>query len=167
MISYILYFLLFYFVIVFILPILIIPHMRLKDGLPKNIPIDIQKKIEEIKLVVKTPEEFLQKSYDFLGNKYHSERLATILKFPYLFKDLDEVWGMEGYVPCTLSNFLLTIFLVKSNFFKAEDIKRRYVFVNFVPHQYLKVKLGSKWVDVDVGEKQRGMPMGKYLRFFG
>ena len=74
---------------------------------------------------------------------------------------------MSGYMPCPQTNYLLRIFLVKSGWFKDEDIKRKHIFVNFVPHQYLKVKIGDRWIDVDVGEKQRGLPLGRHLKYFG
>jgi hypothetical protein len=125
------------------------------------------KEIEELKNKSNSPKEFLELTYNFLGTKYHSERLATVLKFHYLFKDLEDIWSRAGFIPCNQSNFLMRIFLVRSGFFKDEEIRRRHVFVNFVPHQYLQVKLDNKWLDVDVGEKYRGMPIGKHLKYFG
>lgn len=135
--------------------------------LPEKIPADIEKKIIELKGSVNSPIEFLELVYDFLGSKYRSERLNTFLKFNYLYKDLEFIWEREGYIPCTQNNLLMRIFLVRSKFFRDEDIRIKHVFVNFVIHQYLQVKLDDKWIDVDVGEKQRGLPIGKHLEFFG
>jgi hypothetical protein len=106
-------------------------------------------------------------AYEYIGNRYFTGRLETLFKFSYLFKDFSEIWRISGYAPCTQSNFLLRIFLVRSGLFNSEDIKRKHVFFNFILHQYLKIKIENKWLCVDVGEKQRGMPLGQHLKWFG
>lgn len=157
-----------YFFIVFVFARFFIPHLGFGyDRLPERIPEDMQNKINELKDKADSSHEFLKLTYDYLGDRYYSERFNTLFKFWYLFKNLDKVWSMPGFIPCNQSNFLLRIFLVKSGFFKEDDIKKRHVFVNFVPHQYLKVKVNNSWIDVDVGERKKGMPVGKHLKFFG
>jgi len=74
---------------------------------------------------------------------------------------------MKSYLPCTISSYILRIFLVKSGWFREADVRRRHVFVNFIIHQYLQVKINDKWLDVDVGEKQRGLSIGEHLKYFG
>lgn len=156
-----------YFVVVFILLRFYIPHFTFGiDPLPEEISSDMENAIEEFKRKASTPKDFLELAYDYLGNKYHSQRLNVILKPAYLFKRLNEVWQMNGYIPCTQSNFVLRIFLVKSGFFKDEEVRRKHIFVNFIIHQYLEVKLDDKWTSVDVGEKHNGMPIGKHLNYF-
>ncbi len=156
-----------YFMTVFVFIRFFIPHFTFEeDPLPEEIPSDMKNVIEGLSRKAESPKEFLELSYEYVGNKYHSQRLNVILKFNYLFKSLDEVWKMEGYMPCTQSSFVLRIFLVKSGFFKDSEVKRKHIFVNFITHQYLEVKLDGKWVSVDVGEKQNGMPIGKHLNYF-
>ncbi|MDD5032371.1 MAG: hypothetical protein PHR36_05045 [Patescibacteria group bacterium] len=162
------YIIVLYFVLVFGLSRFFIPHLSFgSDPMPEKIPADMEKVIEELKNKANSPREFLELAFDYLGTKYHSERLATILKFNYLFKKLDEILALSGYIPCTQSNFLMRIFLVRSGLFDDGDIKKKHVFVNFVPHQYLQVRIDNNWIDVDVGEKQRGMELGKHLKYFG
>lgn len=157
-----------YFITAFFLSRFFIPHLNFgPDPLPDTLNADLKMTIGNLAKQAKSAEEFLNLSYEYIGKKYRSERFNTVFKFGYLFKSLDDFWQMEGFLPCTLSNFLMRIFLVKSGFFNDNDIKRKHTFVNFVPHQYLKVKLGNKWIEVDVGEKQRGLPLGKHLKFFG
>ncbi|MFA4941118.1 MAG: hypothetical protein WC582_00770 [Patescibacteria group bacterium] len=157
-----------YIIFSFFLSRFFVPHLSFwQSPVPETIPREMEETIEKLKTQSSSPKEFLELSFNYLGKKYHSERLATILKFSYLFKNLENVWVTNGFIPCTQSNFLLRIFLVKSGFFREDDIRRRHVFVNFVPHQYLQVKLDDKWLDVDVGEKHRGMPIGKHLKYFG
>ncbi len=153
---------------VFVLSRFIIPHLGFKEEkIPEILPESMSEKIKEIKNQASGAEHFLNLTYNYLGKKYRSERFNTIFKFHYLFKSLEQAWRMSGFMPCTISNYFLKIFLVKSGWFEETDIRRRYVFVNFVPHQYLQVRLGDKWLEVDVGEKQRGLPLGKHLKYFG
>lgn len=138
---------------VFVLSRFIIPHSGFEEEkIPEKLPETMLEKIREIKSRASDAERFLNLTYDYLGEKYRSERFNTIFKFHYLFKSLDQAWQMSGFMPCTISNYFLKIFLVKSGWFEETDIRRRYVFVNFVPHQYLKVKINDKWLDIDVGE---------------
>lgn len=157
-----------YITLVFGLSRLIIPRMRPgAAALPEVLPGSLASAIQALTRQAKTKDEFLTLAYNYIGERYRSERFNTVLKFNYLFLPLEKVWEMSGYMPCTQTNFLLSIFLVKSGFFKEEDIKRRHVPVNFVPHQYLQVRVDGKWTNADVGEKQRGMKLGEYLKWFG
>ena len=168
MVEIIIFIALIYFFIVFILARFIVPYLGFKDDeLPKDIPEDIINAVEKIKSKAESKRKFLELAYKYLGDKYYTGRLMTILKFPYLFKDLNTVWGMRGFMPCTRSNFLMRIFLIKSGFFQEDEIRRRHIFCNFLIHQYLRVKINNEWINVDVGEKQRGAPIGKYLKYFG
>jgi len=157
-----------YIIVVFGLSRFFIPHLGFsRDSLPEKIPEDMERIIDRLKSKTNSPKEFLKLAYEYLGSKYRSERFNTALNFHYLFKSLDEIWRMKGFMPCTQSSFLLRIFLIRGGFFREEDIKRKHEFVNFILHQYLQVKIGNKWIDVDVGEKQGGMPLGKHLKYFG
>jgi hypothetical protein len=164
----IIYIVLAYLFVVFILSRLIIPHYGFKEeSVPDTIPRSMAKEIDNLKNQARTSEQFLKLAYDFVGLKYRSERLNTILKFHCLFKTLDQAWAMTGYVPCTISSYILKIFLVRSGFFKENEVGRKYSFVNFILHQYLRVKVDGQWLDVDVGERQRNLPLGQHLKYFG
>lgn len=157
-----------YLLIVFILSRFVVPYLGFKDKqLPDKIPEDMQKAIEELKNKANSKNEFLELTYDFIGDKYKTGRLNVILRFNYLFKPVEKIWQASGFMPCTQNNFLMRIFLIKSGFFKENEVKRKHSFFNFNIHQYLQVNLGGKWIDIDVGEKQRGMPIGRHLKYFG
>lgn len=165
---YFFYLLLIYLILVFFLSRLVIPHMGFgKDPVPEILPKSLEGKIAELKDSAGSPREFLNLSYDYLGTKNWSERFNTFLKFGLLFKDLDYIWNKDGYIPCTQSTYLMRIFLLKSGYFAEHDVRRRYVFVNFIIHQYLEVRHDEKWFSVDVGEKKNGLPLGKHLKYFG
>lgn len=157
-----------YILVIFVGARLIIPHMGfVKDKIPDRLPVGIEEIINHLKLESKDKKEFLQLAFNYIGDKYKSERFNTVLKFNYLFKSLTEVWNMSGYMPCPQTCYLMRMFLIKSGWFSEKDIKIKYVFVNFVPHQYLKVLVDGQWLSVDVGENKRGMPLGKHLKWFG
>ena len=157
-----------YFLLFFIIARFIIPGLGFWEGkIPDKISRGMQQKIAELKALSTSPSDFLNLTYDFLGGKYHAERLKTILKFNYLFMPLETIWLREGYLPCTQISYMTKIFLVKSGYFKEAEVRRKHTFVNFVLHQYLQVKIAGRWIDVDTGEKQRSLPIGKHLKFFG
>jgi len=116
-----------------------------EDSIPEKLSVEMVKTIEQLKQQASSSDNFLKLTYDFIGSKYRSERFNTVLKFGYL----------------------LRIFLITSGWFKEEDIRRKHLFVNFVPHQYLQVKVNGEWIDIDVGEKRRGLPLGRHLKYFG
>jgi predicted hydrocarbon binding protein len=100
-----------YFIAVFGLSRFVIPHLgNGADPLSENIPEEMSKKIAELKAGAKTKEEFLAAAYQYLGKKNRSERLETIIKFDYLFKNLDQIWRIDGYIPCTQSNYCCELF---------------------------------------------------------
>jgi len=57
--------------------------------------------------------------------------------------------------------------LVKSGWFEDKDIQVKVTILNFFTHQYLKVKVGEKWIDVDSHESYKGVPLGKHSQWFG
>jgi hypothetical protein len=57
---------------------------------------------------------------------------------------------------------------VKSGKARDNQVKLGYSFVWYVsPHQYLKVRVGEKWVAVDPWNYGRGAALGKYATGFG
>ena len=157
-----------YFFLVFVVARFLIPHLNFgEDKMPESIPDSMKKKINELRSQASNKNDFLKQAYEYIGNRYRSERLNTIMKFSYLFYSVDQIWSMSGYIPCTQSSYLMRIFLVESGYFKNSEIRKQFVFTNLILHQYLEVNIDGKWVPVDVGEKQRGLPIGKYLKRFG
>lgn len=157
-----------YITAVFGLSRFVIPHLGFEpEKIPDNIPTGMLFEIERLKNESADAGEFLEKAWGFIGDQYHSERLNTVFKFGYLFKSPEEIWNMRGYIPCTQSSFLFRIFLVKSGFFREQDIIARHNFVNFCIHQYLRIWINDRWLDIDVGEKKRGMKLGQHLKWFG
>lgn len=157
-----------YLTVIFFLSRLFVPLLRksnckIHDKLPK----DMQKTIYKIKKKSKGKYEFLKNSYDYLIRKYHGGRLITLVRVDLLFlTDIETIWKRKGYIPCTQHNYLLRIFLINSGFFDEKDIMRKHTFVNFNIHQYLKVNINGKWINVDPAGDHFGIKFGGYTKGF-
>ena len=46
--------------------------------------------------------------------------------------------------------------------FSENDIKLKITVVNFNIHQYVRIKVDNKWVDVDMWGEKFGVPFGKH-----
>jgi len=162
-----------YVFIVFVLSRLFIPHLGFsKDKLPAPIPVNWEKAINDLKNQSRSKDDFLQLAYDYIGRKYSYSgvpffrRFNIFIHWPSLFYDLNDLYNASGFMHCTQLNFLMRLFLVKSDFFPEEEMRLRHTFVNFFIHQYLEVKLDDKWVAVDVFEYSDGLKIGQHLKAF-
>lgn len=140
---------------------------------PVKIPEEIRQAILDLESKTKDQASFLQAVYNLVmeknRNQWNHTRFLAAIRLPRAFvKDLSEIWQTKDFIYCTAINYLVAAMLVNSKYFEAEDIKVRHVFVNMFIHQYLQVKVGEKWVDVDpAGTGIRGKPLGTHLSFFG
>jgi len=162
-----------YFLAVFVLSRLLIPHLGFSlDALPNNVPVSWQKEIDSLKVKDRRANEFLSLAYDYLGQKYlykgplFFRRFKVFTNFSALFINLDDLYRRTGFMHCTQLNFVLRLFLVNSGFFKEEDIKVEHVFLNFFIHQYLQVKVNNHWLDVDIFGYSDGLKIGQHLKIF-
>jgi len=137
---------------------------------PKDLSEEVRQKIRDLENVSKSQLEYLKNSYGFVQSRWQAERLKTIFCLHLAFrKDLQKIWKMPGYAHCNTINFILYTLLAGSRFFAEEDIKIKYVFFNAVPHQYIKVKVGEKWLDIDPSLNYvKGLPFGtRTTKWFG
>jgi len=160
-----------YVFVVFLLSRLVIPLMGFRMyKIPKELPEEMLVKVKGLEGQSQTAEEFLKKTYDFVQSRWHAERLKTVVKFPLIFRtDLEQLWQAPGYAHCTTINYIFVCMLANSKFFTAENLKVRHVFFNGVPHQYVKVRLNGRWLDLDPSLSYViGIPFGQRTRkWFG
>ncbi len=163
-----------YFLLVFVGLRLVAPFMGFRQyEPPKQISDDIKQAIINLENKSTDQISFLQNLYNFILEKNHSQwahtRGRAAVMLPRLFvKDLNEIWQTKKFVYCNAINFVAYAMLANSKFFKASDVKVQHVFLNFVAHQYLKVKVGEKWVDFDpAGSGIRGGSLGTHVKFIG
>lgn len=162
-----------YFVLAFFISRLVVPFMGFGGFLlPEDVPEEIKQKIVELETKTTDQQSYVKKVYDAVLYKtlhqWNHTRFKAATRLPRAFvKDLTEIWDTKDFIYCTAINYLVFVMLTESKFFKADDIKVRHVFLNFVPHQYLQVRVGDEWIDVDpAGAGIRGFGLGHHASFF-
>jgi hypothetical protein len=163
-----------YFFLVFVVLRLVVPFMGFKQYLPPtDLPPEIKSAIIDLENKSHDPMSYLQAVYDLVLDKTihqwkHTRFKAGTRLYRLFVKDLAEIWQTHDFVYCQAINFVVYVLLANSKYFKTSDVKVKHVFANFVCHQYLQVKIGGNWVDVDpAGSGIRGKPLGTHLSWFG
>lgn len=112
--------------------------------------------------------ECLERAYQILLARYHGSLLKTYTKFWRVFeRDLDKLWSQSGFMHCSNINYLLRTLLIKNGFFAEADIRLRWTLIwYFSPHQYAQVKIGGRWINVDIWGRRYGIKLGDYARGF-
>jgi hypothetical protein len=182
--TYILIVVLAYFFLVFVLFRVIAPFYGFGQyEPPTDLPPKVRQAIADLESKSSDQISYLQAVYNFVTDKTINQWKHTRFKAgTHLAKafinDLEEIWESEGFVYCTAINFVAYTLIANSKFFsrgegsgsagKADNVKVRHVFLNFVTHQYLQVKVGDKWVDFDpAGSGIRGRNLGTHASIFG
>lgn len=163
-----------YFFTMFVLLRFLAPFMGFKQYQSKiQVTPEIRNTISELENKFGGQKVYLQAVYNLVLDKtlyqWKHTRFKAAVRLRRLFlKDLKEIWNTQDFVYCNGINFVTYALLVNSKFFTTKDVKVRHVFLNFVLHQYLQVKVGSEWVDVDpAGAGIRGFGLGHHASFFG
>lgn len=160
------WFVIFYIFFVFVFSRFVIPYYGWqKSPLPRKLPAAWEKILEELQRKSHTPDEFLKNAYLYITTRYRGGRFKTLLHLSLVFQD--PFSHKRGYLQCNIQNYLLRTLLVKSGRFDDRDILVKTTLLNFFTHQYLRVKVGQKWVDVDTHESYKGVPLGKHSFLFG
>lgn len=159
-----------YFFLVFVVLRLVAPFMGFRQYTPPaDLPADVRGVITQLENKSSDANSYLEAVYGWvLGRWEHSRFKAAIFLSKLFKKDLQKIWQTKGFIYCTSINFIVYTLLANSKFFEPEDVKVKHVFLNFVPHQYLQVKVGDKFIDVDpAGAGIRGFGIGHHASFFG
>ena len=158
-----------YLFTVFFLARVFIPFMGFWQYTPPvGLPSDMWARIHEMEAASRASSEYVARAYDFVRNRWHSERLKTITRLPLIFRtDITQIWNSPGYAHCTTVNFVLYTLLARSRYFTQDDIRVRHTFFNGVLHQYLQVRIGHNWIDADPSTSYLHLPLGQRARLFG
>ncbi len=155
-----------YLILVFFVVRLIVPHLGFRRvPIPESIPAELTTIISDLHQKATSNMEFLTLSYDYVTSKYTGNRLKTITEFWRAFGNVYDT--PPGFLHCTGQNYLLRTMLIKSGRFTEGDVKVLNVPFNLFIHQYLKVKVDGKWINVDPWSHFLRIPFGKNLAFFG
>lgn len=142
-----------------------IPNLFSKAKIPKSLPKDMQDAVNEIK-GSQSKKDCLRKAYDVLSEKYAGCHICTRF-FDLFVTDLDKLWNKDGAAHCTTLDYLLRVLLVKSGFFKDENIELKLILIYIFPHQYLKIKLSEdKFINVDPWGAKHKIKFGDYASTF-
>ncbi len=163
-----------YIFLVYIASRLVVPFMEFGGFKPATkVPEEIKAAIIDLELRSTNQRSYLETVFELVMEKNYRQwnhtRFNAIAHLHRAFvKNLSEIWETKDFIYCTAINYLVAALLVNSKYFKPEDIQVRHVFVNMFIHQYLKVRVGGNWVDVDpAGTGIRGKPLGTHLVWFG
>ncbi|OGJ65409.1 hypothetical protein A3F36_04835 [Candidatus Peribacteria bacterium RIFCSPHIGHO2_12_FULL_55_11] len=117
---------------------------------------------------IRSKEECLRKAYDILTQKYYGNRLKTLTRIYELApRSPQAMWQRDGFLHCTNFNRLLRALLLESGQFKENDIKICWTLLwGISPHQYMKIRLDDRMINVDLWAKSYGIPFGEYARGF-
>ena len=155
-----------YIVFVFVFTRVFVPHLGFtKDSIPSELPLDVLQTLSEYNRLARDNSEFLKLSYEFVTNKYQGSRLKTLTQFHRAFGNAFQ--KIPGFLPCTGQNYILRTFLVRSGRFQESDIEVKTVPLNLFIHQYLRVKIGDTFIDVDPWSHFLGVPLGKKSAIIG
>tara|TARA_Y100000310_G_scaffold148238_1_gene147486 strand:- start:727 stop:1170 length:444 start_codon:yes stop_codon:yes gene_type:complete len=145
-----------------------IPNLFSKLRIPKKLPKGMQKAVEKLRKS-KNKEDCLRKAYNILTKKYRGYHFRTYIRFFELFiTDANKLWNKSGFLHCTNMNYLMRILLVKSGFFKENDITPKLTLIWYKSiHQYLNIKINrNKSINVDPWGKVYGIKFGDFAHGF-
>jgi hypothetical protein len=139
-----------------------------KRQVPDNLPAAMEDAVANLK-ECKNQEDCLSIAYSLLTKKYFGARIKTYTHFFDLFiDDPNTLWQKNGFLHCTNSNHLLRILLLKSGFFRDEDISTLWTLIWYIsPHQYLSIKMqDGRTINIDMWSKTYGVAFGNYAHGF-
>jgi len=149
-----------YMIIVYAVSFIITPRK-----IPEKIPRDMQIAIKKINKKNLSDLQFLKKAFELVNKRYTSIPMGFIT-YPFrLFdKNINSIWRKTGFQPCDNQSYVLKVLLIKSKRFNEKDIKIIFnTYYVFWPHQYLKIKAGNKWYDVDLWGIDRKIKFGGHF----
>jgi hypothetical protein len=145
-----------------------IPNWDRKRPIPKRLPEGM---IDALKILKDSKDKLdcLKHAFEIISGRYRGGRLKTYFALPALYEtDIEKLWNTKGFLHCTHQNYLLRLLLVKSGFFKDDDvILEKTLTYHFSPHQYLRVRIyDSIWICVDPWASHFGIRTGDYAHGF-
>lgn len=110
-----------------------------------------------------TEQEFLEKCYHHLSNRYEMLQ-RCYLKRPWTNFFYRNIWHAKS-LPCHMYAIILNRCLRRK--FSKEQLK--IIFTSKIPHYpfvhfFSQVQVEGCWTNVDVWGKKRGIPLGKTIR---
>lgn len=153
-----------YILLIWVLLRLVVPHLGvIKTPIPTTLPPNLARVIAALDAQATSDQHFLELAYSYVTTTYTGSRLKTVTQFWKAFQN--PLLAQPGFLPCTAQNYLLRTMLVTSGRFVESDIEVRVMPFNFFIHQYLRITVGQRVLDVDPWAHFLGVPLGKRLAF--
>jgi hypothetical protein len=136
-----------------------------KYKMPNKLHPELQKVVNQLKR--KSKIDIIKGAYDVVTTKFTSSNWKTYTHLPEIIqRDTNRLWN-RNFLYCTHQNFLIRLILIKTGKFKERDIKLKRGLAHWLsPHQWLRIKVGNKWTDVDAWGRSYGVPFGKNAHGF-
>lgn len=138
-----------------------------KTKIPEKLPLGMQRAVDKIKKI-QSQSRCLIKAYEIMIKRYRGRHFMVYTRpIPIFSFDIEKLWNRAGLMHCHNMNYLMRILLVKSGFFKNEDIENHWTIIKYISlHQYLRVRLDNdKHIDVDIWGASHGVKFGNYLHW--
>lgn len=158
-----------YLILILIVARMVLPFLGFrKYHPPKEIPPEVLQTILDLEAQSHDQRSYLEGVYKFVQSRWHSARFKTVTELPLAFrKDLSLLWRQPGYAHCHTINYVFYTLLARSKYFTPDDIRFRHKLFNFMIHQYLRVRVNGKWLDVDPSLVFLKFGIGSHAGFFG
>ena len=143
------------------------PNFIKKEAILDNLPKTIAK-ITDIVSKEKDKHLALRSAYNLVSEKFPGYRIRMFFRFWIIYsKDLNKL-VTYNYLFCTQVNYILRNVLVKSTWYRDEDIQLKWTLVWYIiPHQYLRIKIKeNEYMNIDPWSRRLGIKFGDYLYGF-
>jgi hypothetical protein len=141
----------------------VIPNWSSKLPIPARLPSILEDEVKVLR-ATKSKEECLRLAYGFVRRSWQTRRFYVVTHFWRAWmQDLETICARR-ILHCHHLDLILRALLVRSGRFTEEDIRlRRTVTWLVSPHQYLQVRTGRGWQDVDPWHAiHLGYPIGRH-----
>ena len=133
-----------------------------------DLPKGMQKVVAKIKRC-RSRRQCVRIAYDAVTNRFRGYKFWTYIYFWLVFvHDPKLLWKRKGKkVICTNLNWLVRVLLVNSGRFKNKDIKSKWTMIACSSlHQYLRIRDGKSYINVDPWGRIYGVSFGNYAHGF-
>ena len=161
-----------YFLLMFAIPMLVIPNLWWKRRYDKNdIPKDVMRKMMAIGKTG-TKRKVLEKALKLQYTRFYAKTMQVWVQWRIWFvSSFRELWNKGGFIHCHQHDLVLRHLLLASGRFKEEDIKIRITNYRLNIHQYILVNVGENgkkdWIKVDAFAVGIGYDIGEVLSWQG
>jgi len=137
-----------------------------KEHIPKVLPKEFAPQVAQLQKQSNTKFEYVKNTYNLIMSQNRGGRFKTLLRGGLYERDLRKIYLKTGYMHANQLNVFFKILCAQSTFFTSDAIRSKRTFLNFLPHEYVQVRIAGQWYDVDLYGGSMGVPLGKHASGF-